>query len=235
MTHSSVHKLAAGAGLAAAVALAGCGSASHQQTSTAKSALEASAPAQAATTTSSQAATTTSSQASGTTSDASSAAPRRSSGVATPGATFKFGQTATVAYQSDAGGNTPTYKVAVTVASPQRGTLADFNGIQLDASEKAGTPDYVHVKLTNLGPGSINTSNDDPSIELEGVDNTGNLQDNVTFFGTFPRCNQNSAPGQWAAGQSFSTCLTFLVPGGINKVGYVGTNGYLSSPVIWAS
>jgi hypothetical protein len=113
--------------------------------------------------------------------------------------------------------------------------LADFNGIQLDASEKAGTPDYVQVKLTNLGPGSIQTSDDDPSIELEGVDDTGNLQDDVTFFGDFPRCPQNTAPSPWPAGKSFSTCLTFLVPGGINKVGYVGTNNYLTSPVIWSA
>jgi hypothetical protein len=222
MTRSFVYNLAAAAGLVAALALAGCGGSSQSQTSAAKPASGASTTAAA------------SAQTDPTTSGGSSAGATGSSGVAKPGATFKFGQSATLAYQSDAGGNTPTYKVAVTVQAPQRGTLADFNGIQLDASEKAGTPDYVQAKITNLGPGSINTSDDDPSIELEGVDDTGNLQDNISFIGDFPRCPDNSAPNPWPAGQSFSTCLTFLVPGGIGKVGYVGTSNYLNTPVIWA-
>jgi hypothetical protein len=163
----------------------------------------------------------------------STAASQGVSGAAAPGTTFKFGDNADLAYQSDAGGDSPTYKVAILVQAPQRGTLADFSGIQLNASEKAGTPDYVQVKLTNLGPGSINTSDDDPSIELEGVDNTGSLQDSVSFIGAFPRCPDKTAPNPWPAGKSFSTCLTFLVPGGIDKVGYVGTSTDLNTPVLW--
>jgi hypothetical protein len=158
-----------------------------------------------------------------------------SSGIAAPGTTLRFGQTATLSYQSDAGGNTPTYRVTVTVQAPERGTLADFNGIQLDSTEKAGTPDYVRARLTNLGPGSIDTADDDPSIELDGVDGTGNLQDSVSFIGTFPRCPQATAPNPWPSGKSLTTCLTFLVPGGISKVGWVGTSGYLNTPVMWAA
>lgn len=221
-TKSARRAAAAVAALLGAWALAGCGSSSHAATSSTKPA-SGSAPAAVA------------APAAATTSATSTAQQSDPSSVAAPGTTFRFGQKATVAYQSDAGGNTPTYKVAVMVQAPQRGTLADFNGIQLDSSEKAGTPDYVQVKLTNLGPGSINTSEDDPSIELQGVDSTGSLQDSVTFFGTFQRCNDNTAPSPWPVGHSFSTCLTFLVPGGINKVGYVGTNSYLNSPVIWAA
>jgi hypothetical protein len=211
------------AALAAAYGLAGCGGTSLQATSAAKPSSSASAPAITAAAAATSTAATSSAQSQG------------ANGLAAPGAAFKFGETATLAYQSDAGGNSPTYKVAVTVQAPQRGTLADFNGIQLDSGEKAGTPAYVEVKLTNLGPGSINTSDDDPSIELEGVDNTDSLQDNVSFIGTFPRCPENTAPNPWPAGESFSTCLTFLVPGGINKVGYVGSNTYLNTPVMWAA
>jgi hypothetical protein len=158
-------------------------------------------------------------------------------GVAAPGAKFTFGQTAELAFQSStaSGANGPTYKVAVTVQAPQQGTLADFKGVQLDASEKAGTPDYVQVKITNLGPGTLDTSSSDPSVELQGVDNTGSLQDSVTFIGDFPRCNDATPPAHWAVGQTFSTCLTFIVPGGINKVGYIGTENYINSPVEWAA
>jgi hypothetical protein len=125
--------------------------------------------------------------------------------------------------------------VAVTVQAPQQGTIADFKGVQLDASQKAGTPDYVQVKVTNLGPGTLDTASSDPTVELQGVDDTGNLNDSVTFIGDFPRCNDNTPPAHWAAGQSLSTCLTFLEPGGISKVAYIGTNSYLNSPVVWSA
>ena len=32
------------------------------------------------------------------------------------------------------------------------------------------------------------------------------------------------------AGSSYSNCLTFLVPGGINKVAYTSTDAYINSP-----
>jgi hypothetical protein len=35
-------------------------------------------------------------------------------------------------------------------------------------------------------------------------------------------------------GQSYDNCLTFLVPGGITKVAYSGTDDYISSPVTWS-
>ena len=46
----------------------------------------------------------------------------------------------------------------VTVQSFDKGSLSDFNGIQLDANEKASTPVYVKVHVTNLGPGPTSTS-----------------------------------------------------------------------------
>jgi hypothetical protein len=35
------------------------------------------------------------------------------------------------------------------------------------------------------------------------------------------------------AGSSYDNCLTFLVPGGIGKVVYTGTDAYINSPVTW--
>lgn len=160
-----------------------------------------------------------------------------SSGLAAPGAKFAPGQSATVPYQiaESNGTNGPTYRLSITVQSIERGTLADFDGIQLDAAQKASTPYYVRVRMTNLGPGTLKTSENDPAGQIQGVDKTGQPQDSVTFLlGTFPRCPDNDTPGAFKDGQSFSTCLTFLVPGGITKVAYTGPpQSYYDSPVTW--
>ena len=156
--------------------------------------------------------------------------------VAQPGAGFVTGQPATVAYtvQSSSGATVATARLALTVLSIQKGALSDFNGIQLDANEKASTPDYVQVKLTNLGPLPLNTDDeDDPASAINGVDNTGQTQQSVTFLGTFPRYSETDTPKPFSPGKSFQTCLTFLVPGGISKVAWTGTEDYDDTPVTW--
>ena len=162
-----------------------------------------------------------------------------SSGLAAAGAAFAAGQSATVPYQvtESNGANGPTYKLSITVRSIERGTLADFNGIQLDAEQKASTPYYVRVRMTNLGPGTLSTAENDPAGQIQGLDRTGQPQDSVTFLlGTFPRCPDNDTPNPFKPGQSFSTCLTFLLPGGITKVAYTGPpQSYYDSPVTWGA
>jgi len=134
---------------------------------------------------------------------------------------------------TSSGASGPTYKLQVTVESIKKGSLKDFNGIQLNANEKASTPYYATVRITNVGPTSFNTSSNDPAISVEGVDDTGNTDTSVTFFGTFPPCPDADTPNPLRAGQSFQTCLTYLVPGGITKVAYTGTDAYETSPVTW--
>jgi hypothetical protein len=160
----------------------------------------------------------------------------RSSSLARPGAAFATGEQATVGYtvQSSAGATVGTTRLALTVLSIQKGTLADFKGIQLDASERASTPEYVEVRLTNLGPLALNTNDDDdPAFAINGVDNTGQTQQSVTFFGTFPPCPDTDTPKPFAPGRSFQTCLTFLVPGGITRAAWTGTEDYEQTPVTW--
>jgi hypothetical protein len=123
-----------------------------------------------------------------------------------------------------------TLKLAVRTF--QKGTLSDFNGIQLDASERAGTPFYVRVHVTNLGPHAINV--DAASAAIEGVDTTGATQQSVTFIGDFPHCPDNSTTTPLPPGNAYDNCLTFLIPGGITKVAYSGTDDYINSPVTWA-
>jgi hypothetical protein len=89
------------------------------------------------------------------------------------------------------------------------------------------------VRIANVGPTSFNTSSNDPAISVEGVVDTGNTDTSVTFFGTFPPYPDADTPNPLRAGQSFKTCLTYLVPGGITKVAYTGTDPYETSPVTW--
>jgi hypothetical protein len=153
--------------------------------------------------------------------------------VAAPGAKLAIGQTAKVPFTP--AGSTDKSKASnlqVTVQSFDKGSLSDFNGIQLDANEKASTPVYVKVHVTNLGPAAIDV--DSSAAAIEGVDNTGNNQSSVTFIGNFPKCPDAASTKPLAAGKSYDDCLTFLVPGGITKVSYNGTNDYIDSPVTWS-
>jgi hypothetical protein len=212
-----------------ALGAAACGSSSSSGGGSTQSASSSAAPAA----TSSSAAAATTRSAAATT---SSAAASAGGATAAPGTSLKTGASASVPFATTlkSGKDGPSYKLTVQVQSMTKGTLADFNGIQLDATEKASTPFYVKAKITNLGPGKINTSDNDPGIQIEGVDKTGQTQQSVTFLGDFPKCDEKSAPNPMGVGSSFETCLTFLVPGGITKVAYTGTESYIDKPVTWS-
>jgi hypothetical protein len=200
--------------LGLSVPLTGCGSSSSSSTS-------------------SSAATPPSSTSATAASSSSQSTPAASSStVAQPGASLEVGQTANVHFAPLAANTKVSSTLKVAVESIQRGTIADFNGIQLNADEKSSIPDYVTVTITNLGPGHVKSA--DAAADIEGVDNTGATQQSVTFFGTFPKCNDTSSDAPIAQGHSMHTCLTFLVHGGITKVAYTGTEAYLGSPVTWA-
>ena len=204
----------------AAIGIAGCGSSSSSSSTT-----QASAPAATPTTASTAATTST-----GTTSSTASSAP----GTTGPGTALALGQTATVPYQPDSGGptNKPTYRLEVTVTAIEPGSFSDFNGIKLDAAEKAGTPFYVKAKFTNVGSGDAGREGG-LSVNVQGVDKTGETQSSVTFFGSFPRCEDKEPPKPFTHGKSFETCLVFLVPGGITKAAYTNGEAYITSPVTW--
>jgi hypothetical protein len=154
-------------------------------------------------------------------------------GVAKPGTGLSVGQTATVGYTPlTSSGNGKLRTLKVTVASIRTGSTADLKGIDLSGAPKGAVPVYATVTVTNLGPQSIDV--DGTSDAFQGIDHGGNQQSPVSFIGDFPSCNQNSSTTPVAAGASFHTCLTYLVSGGITKVGWTGTDSYMSSPVTWS-
>jgi hypothetical protein len=216
---TSIGTALAAAALATGVAACGGSSSSSSATKTAAPATSSSASTTASTSAAASTTTTTSGSSSG--------------GTAAPGTKLSVGQTAKVPF-TPAGSTdkSKASKLEVTVESFDKGSLSDFNGIQLDANEKASTPVYVKVHVTNLGPAPIDV--DSSAAAIEGVDNTGNNQSSVTFIGTFPKCPDAASTKPIATGKSYDDCLTFLVPGGIKKVSYNGTNDYIDSPVTWA-
>jgi hypothetical protein len=197
------------------LAVAGCGSSSSHSSSSASSG-----------------AGTASTAAAGTSSSAAGAAT--SSGAITqPGTTLKLGDTATVPFKSPASTSNgpPPYKLQVTVQSITKASISDFKGIQLDATEKAGTPYYVRFKVMNVGDGDIGTYAEGA---ISGVDNTGQQAQSVTFIGTFPPCNDADQPKPFTRGKTWSTCQVYLVPGAITGADYSGfVDSCLSSPVKW--
>jgi hypothetical protein len=126
----------------------------------------------------------------------------------------------------------PPYKLAVTVVSLTKASFADFKGVQLDATQKAGTPFYLRVRITNLGPGDLASDNADGAVQ--GVDDTGQDASSVIFFGTFTPCPQTPAPKPFTRGKTWNTCQVYLVPGGITAAHYNGyVTSYIESPVTW--
>ncbi|HTU86172.1 MAG TPA: hypothetical protein VMF57_11405 [Solirubrobacteraceae bacterium] len=155
------------------------------------------------------------------------------SGVASPGTGLSFGQTATVTYTPlTSSGNGAERTLKVTVGPIRAGTSADLKALDVSGAPSGALPQYVTVTVTNLGPLSIDV--DGASDAIQGIDHGGNQQDPVSIIGDFPACNQNSSTTPVTAGASFHTCLTYLVSGGITKVGWTGTDDYMNSPVTWS-
>jgi hypothetical protein len=219
MSNERFKRLLGAASITLAVAAAGCGGSSTPSSSTASSATSPSS------TTSSTTGSGTSTTAGGTTTSAA--------GLTPPGAKLAVGQTATVPFQSPnvVSNAAPPYKVQVTVASITKASFADFKGIQLDASEKAGTPYYVKFKITNVGNGDLGTNAEGA---ISGIDNTGQDATSVTFIGSFPPCDDTTPPKPFTHGKTWSTCQVYLVPGGITGADYSGfVQTYIESPVTW--
>jgi hypothetical protein len=144
-------------------------------------------------------------------------------------------QAATVTYAPPGAGGSG-HKLRVVVQSIRRGAVSDLKGLQLDADQRGAAPEYVKVEITNLGPKPLSDGNDNDGLpdSLMGIDNTGNQQQALTFIvGNFAPCDDTDVPDPLKPRQTYTTCLTFVVPHGITKVAYTGTQAYVESPVTW--
>jgi hypothetical protein len=169
-----------------------------------------------------------------------------SGGLTPPGTHLGVGQVATVGWvppSDDSGSRAHKgFKLQITVESIQRGTIADFRNIQLNGGERKSTPYYVKLRITALGS-TPPSGTDDPAITLDAIDDRGQHQESITFFGTFQRCNDNTPPKPFASGKSYESCLAYLMPGGgsIQKVQWADgpaaanqVTPYFDHPIVWS-
>lgn len=214
--------------LLSACVLAGCGGSSQSTTSTSTS-TQAATPAATSATTANAAATSSSTAA---------AAPATSGGALTaPGTTLKIGQPATVEFDTtlNNGNNGPSYKLGLTIESITLGKISDFNGISLTGVPKNDVPTYVRLRMTNLSGKSLNTTDMDPADSVQAIDANGDADGNLSIIGDFPPCPDTDTPNPFTAGQSFSTCETYMEPALAAKIGWNGSEATVDSPVIWSA
>ena len=175
------------------------------------------------------------------------AAATGANGLTPPGTHLGLGTAATVGWVpptlATGNGAHQGLKLKVTVESIQKGTIADFTNIDLNASEKKSTPYYVQVRLTALGSAAPPKDND-PALTFTAIDDRGQQQDNITILGTFQRCDDPSPPTSFANGKSYQSCLTYLIPGGGSVKSVEWKDGpapaddvsaYYDRPVVWGA
>jgi hypothetical protein len=174
------------------------------------------------------------------------AADATSGHLTPPGTHLRLRQSATVGWvppSVDVGeGAHKGLRFQATVVSIEKGTIADFRNIQLNASERKSTPYYVTVRITALGS-TAPPKTEDPAIAFEAIDDRGQEQESITFFGTFERCDDKAPPKPLTNGKSYQSCLAYLMPGGgsIQSVrwndGPAAANQvtpYFDKPIVWA-
>ena len=167
-------------------------------------------------------------------------------GLTSPGAQLGFGQVATVGWIPPSVSLTPgahkAIKLQVTVESIEKGTIDDFKNVDLTAKQKTLTPYYVKV-MVKAATGTTWKGTDDPAISFRAIDDRDQEQGSLTFFGTFQRCDEVSAPKPFTSGKSYESCFAYLIAGGgsIQKVewndGPTPANGvsvYFDKPIVWA-
>jgi hypothetical protein len=138
-------------------------------------------------------------------------------GLTPPGTHLGFNQAATVGWIPPSislkPGSHKALKLQVTVESIEKGTIADFKNVDLTAKQKKMTPYYIKVMVKAV----TNTTwkgTDDPAISFRAIDDRGQTQGSLTFFGTFQRCDEVSAPRPFTSGKSYESCFAYLLPGG---------------------
>jgi len=175
------------------------------------------------------------------------AAKTGADGLTPPGTHLGFGASAIVGWvpptEDTGNGAHQGIKMQVTVESIQKGTLADFTNVDLTAQEKKDTPFYVQVRFTPLETIKIPADND-PALTFTAIDDRGQQQDNITFLGTFQRCDDPTAPTSLVDGKSMQACLAYLIPGGGSIQSVQWNDGpapandvsaYYDKPVVWGA
>jgi hypothetical protein len=217
----------------AACSLAACGSTSQTASSAHTSNATTPAAAQPAAASGS---TTTPAAATQSSSSTRGPAPGSTAKLTAPGTRLKPGATAIVEYETvlNNGNNGPSWKLALTIESIKAGSMADFKGVTLSGVPKGSLPTYVKLRMTNLGPNVMKTGTNDPADAVQAFEKNGQGDNNLILTGFFPPCPDADTPNPFPAGQTFTTCETFMEHGEATSIGYNGSSSTLDSPIIWS-
>ena len=126
---------------------------------------------------------------------------------------LKIGKPAIVPYEDSTAKPKPLKTtVQITPESIVKGSIKDFANIKLDATQKTSTPYYMKVLTKNVGKVAMKKSR--PDLYLNGVDDRGQRQSAIIFFGDFSRCSMDKVPAVLKPGQSYEVCQAFLIAKG---------------------
>jgi hypothetical protein len=194
--------------IAAALALAGCGSTVRGQ--------PASAPATGSPTPAS------------TDTAASSTVPPVTggddAGTTPSGTTLKVGQPATVRYETKDQSKEST-KLEVTATSVKKGAISDLKDFNLDAQTKVSEPYYVTITFRNTGPNPMEPGGIFGLIRAHNT--AGDELSRLSLIGEFKKCD-GEVPKTLAVGQTYTDCGVYIAPSG-QSLGDVVFGFYLDS------
>jgi hypothetical protein len=163
-----------------------------------------------------------------------------------PGTKLKVGEEATVGWipfseENSGTGPHPGIDVKATVVAIEKGSADDLANVEIEGAEESSIPYYVKVRVEAI-TGTEPPPDEEPYIAFDAVDDRGQEQGSVTFFGEFEPCKEEDMPRPFTDGASYETCLTYLIPGGgsIEKVQWNDgpTKGdeltpYYDEPIVW--
>jgi hypothetical protein len=166
-------------------------------------------------------------------------------GLTPPGTKLKFGEAATLVWvppSLDLEGKSEGPKLKVTVDSIEKGSISDFDEVELEGDEANSTPYYVQITIEALEEVDASIE-DDADLAVTAIDDRGQEQSSITFLGEFSTCNDEQMPKPMKAGESFESCMAYLIPGGGSIVEADWNNGleagngevtpYFEEPVVW--
>jgi hypothetical protein len=131
------------------------------------------------------------------------------------GTKLKVGEPAVIAYEDASNHKKST--IRLTPEKIEKGTLDDFKNIELEGKQKDSTPYYTTIKVENVGKKDLSGAS--PATYINAVDDRGQDQSEIIFFGTFDRC-ESETPKSLKPGESYEACLAYLMPGGGSIVGF---------------
>lgn len=153
--------------------------------------------------------------------------------VTPSGSTLKVGKTATVNYETKPLSQEST-KLAVTVASVEKGTIADLEDFDLDAQTRVGVPFYVTVQFHNVGSKTMKPSG---ILGLVAAHNaTGEAFTRLHLIGGHDQCD-GAEPEKLAVGASYTECAVYIAPAGqsVSEVVFAFYLGDDRTEIRWTS